>query len=247
MQTEVKIVDRIRKLLALARSSNPHEAANAAARAAELMAAHQIAEASIEFDPADGDAADGAAGEAIGERVVEEFGRAVSWKAMLIGGLARAFACRAIQRRAGGTVSLVIIGRPSDIDAFRYMWSYLTAEIDRLAEDGWQAASSESNARSWKNSFRVSAAAVVAQRLMETREQAMRHARADPRAGDAMVKIDRHEDALEQHLADLGTRRSRRSVRIRQNGGEDAGREAGERLNLGKNPGLGRPARQLGD
>lgn len=246
MQTDLKIVDRIRKLLALAQSSNPHEAANAAARAAELMAEHQIAEASIEVDGELGGDLANAAGEAIDEQVVEQFARAVSWKAMLIGGLARAFGCRAIQRRKDGTVSLVIIGRPSDIDAFRYMWSYLTAEIDRLADEGWRTARSDSSARSWKNSFRVSAAAEVSRRLLETRQQAMTDARSNPQAGAAMLKIDRHEDALTQYLADMGTRAGR-PVRIRQNGGEDAGRAAGEQLNLGNNPGLGRPARQLQD
>lgn len=38
------LMDRIRKLLALARSSNPHEAAEALRRAQELMAAHAIDE-----------------------------------------------------------------------------------------------------------------------------------------------------------------------------------------------------------
>ena len=42
-----KIIERIKKLLELSKSSNEHEAAIAASRAAELMMDHQISEAEI--------------------------------------------------------------------------------------------------------------------------------------------------------------------------------------------------------
>lgn len=42
------VLDKVRKLLELAKSANEHEAATAAARAAELMLKHQIEEADLE-------------------------------------------------------------------------------------------------------------------------------------------------------------------------------------------------------
>ena len=45
-----KLLDRIKRLLRLAESSNVHEAASAAARAQELMSRHRIEAASLEAD-----------------------------------------------------------------------------------------------------------------------------------------------------------------------------------------------------
>ena len=106
MMQQSKIVAKIRKLLALAQSSNEHEAAAAAARAAALMAAHQIAEATLSLEPNAESTA-----EAIGEQVLEASSRVASWRRMLIGGLTRAFACRGILRRDTGEAVIVVFGR----------------------------------------------------------------------------------------------------------------------------------------
>ena len=130
----------------------------------------------------------------------------------------------------------------------------MTSEIDRLADENWRLAGESRqgnvhrryNARSWKNSFRVSAAAVVANRLCQAREQALAEARGHTQASRALIKLDQHERALDARLDAMNLSPSS-PVRIRVNGGETAGRRAGESINIGSNPGLGRPARQLHD
>src|SRR5215471_21045969 len=83
------VIDKIKKLLALSESSNPHEAANAAARAAELMFEHKIQSADLEI---------AGGGKRPAEAVIEttlhggkwrEF-----WKGQLADSLARSMGCR---------------------------------------------------------------------------------------------------------------------------------------------------------
>ena len=51
-----RIVDRVKKLLALSTSANPHEAALAAAKAQELLFRHNLSMAMVEAELADGKA-----------------------------------------------------------------------------------------------------------------------------------------------------------------------------------------------
>ena len=237
MSHEAKVIERIRKLLALSKSSNEHEAATAAARATELMAEHQIAQAQLdmntETDP-------------IGEYVLERGKRAVSWKVILSTALMRAFACDSIQGRRKSGVVMVIVGRQSNVAAVRYMYAYLVAELERLAAQGWRAARDRrSGARSWKNSFRVNAAAVIARRLKEARKHAMDEARADPQNTLALTKIDKYAEELAAYMSQYQNLH-RRVVRVYDHGGAGAaGRRAGRSVNLGNNPALGSPAPQL--
>src|SRR4051812_14047841 len=90
------IIDRIRKLLSLAQSKNEHEAAAAAAKAAELMRKHEIDQAVL---------AATAPGETPPEEIVtdgigEKRGKSVSWRVLIGQGVAAATGCR--QWSAGG-------------------------------------------------------------------------------------------------------------------------------------------------
>jgi hypothetical protein len=204
---EAKIVDRIRKLLALSRSSNEHEAAAAAARAAELMAAHQLEAAMLAEDEQP----------SIDAHEIETTGQAVSWRGALASGIAYSFGCCMFwrPRREGGklSVQLMVVGRSGDVDGVRYMYLYLSREVDRLANRAWnqrhEHARQLESARSWKNAFRLGAAATIARRLRAARDQALQAARAaghEPTA-HALVRIERDTEAVEQFMAQLGTRK----------------------------------------
>lgn len=81
------VLERVKKLLELAKSDNEHEAAAAAARAAELCLKHEIEEADLEAaKPAGEQQVHPAADETI-----DRDKRAVTWKIYLKMGLCSAF------------------------------------------------------------------------------------------------------------------------------------------------------------
>lgn len=83
-----KIADRIKKLLALATSANPHEAAQAAAEAQRLMVEHDLSEACLEEGPGP-----------VVEHVVQEpdgSSRACMWRASLADKLGEAMGVKVL-------------------------------------------------------------------------------------------------------------------------------------------------------
>lgn len=242
-----KILEKLQKLMALQSSSNEHEAAAAAARAAELMAAHQIDEAML-------DAFEGNAGP-IGELMVDRHRKRVSWKGVLAMGVAEAFSCavyygHTYAEKKRLSTELRLVGREDDRNAASYMYRYLSAEVDRLAKESWLRLPAEKDrtttARRWKNGFRLGAADVIAQRLREQRRQSIDEAR---RAGDketALVKIDRHQQELEEYMGkNLNLSKGGKAF-FSDKAAFASGGRAGRRVHLGESSGrLGAPAPQL--
>jgi hypothetical protein len=172
--SDSKIVDRIRKLLALSKSDNVNEAAMAAARAQELMQEYQIEMADISVQTGQEMPREDAK-----EQVLEETGsrsKALRWRVQLAGTLARAFNGRIYYTQ--GTDRIVIIARPSDAQTVRYLLGFLAIEIERLCSKEWAALMSEykageyqglqpPRATAWKNSFRDGAVHAIAAKLRE--------------------------------------------------------------------------------
>lgn len=168
MATSSPVVDRVRKLLALAeRSGSPAEAALAASRARELIAEHRLAEADLSVT----------GGEDLPEeRVIEEqiegdYARrkAQQWRVSLAGVLARSFGCKIYYYQ--GTRRIQAIGRESDVQTLRYVQGYLTLEIQRLVEEAWAQMKARCEGGElpqptrWRNSFRLGAVQAVREKL----------------------------------------------------------------------------------
>ena len=96
MITQPKIVDRIRKLLELSRSNNEHEAAQAASRAASLMAEHAITTAMLEVISDDDN---GVAGSVESKRIIigavleadAHLKRRIAWRSQIAIAVSRSF------------------------------------------------------------------------------------------------------------------------------------------------------------
>lgn len=114
-----KIVDKIRKLLALGASSNPHEAALAVNHAQRLLAAHNLEMADIQDKP---DRADVAKLETVKVRP--------KWQRIISGCTASAFGCVSIN--STGAVSFIGVGADPEIASYTY--SYLVGEVKRLSK-----------------------------------------------------------------------------------------------------------------
>jgi hypothetical protein len=137
-QDTAKIIDRIKKLLALAESGNEHEAAAAAARAQSLLQLHQLEMAQIV-----GTVGRDSKGE-IRMAHVPFLGaaRAIlagknpygtvrsSWEVLLGGYVARAFFCEILYSQ----INLEFIGREVDLEVATYTYAVLAKRIEDLAQ-----------------------------------------------------------------------------------------------------------------
>ena len=261
MNAPSPIVDRIRKLLELSKSTNEHEAAAAASRAADLMRKYEIDQAVL---------AATAPGETPPEEIITDGignkdGKSTSWRVLIGQGVAAATGCR--QWSAGGRMEAM--GTRSAVGTWNYLCQYLAREVDRLADAGWVAYPTTidrvSGVRSWKNAFRVGAAQVIRTRLIEQARAQSASKRADvtaavavvvdpatglpPSITQALAIIDRDAARVAAEYEAMAKRErfvTRKIGQVSSAGGYAAGRNAGATVHLtGGGRGLPAPAKAI--
>lgn len=205
-----RILAKIRKLQALAQSSNEHEAGAAAARAAELLAEHQIAEAEL-----------GDAGGILDEGISDRRGcKALDWEAQLARGIGTGTGARVYFERRGRGRRFTegqwkAIGTADQCATARYLFQALRREIVRLSDRAYDEAfpirpcegsmrtlpctfltgqlrclrcsrpkQVRGDARAWKAQWRLGCAVRVAIRLTRARYDAIARARAAAKAAE---------------------------------------------------------------
>jgi hypothetical protein len=227
----MNVADKIKKLLALAESSNPNEAALAAAKAQELMVKYAVEESEIAAKP-------GAVVEEIG---VEAMGASskgsAHWSAVLAEAMSRSFFCRVYR---APRVDIFIVGRKTDREAFRATWAHLSSEIDRMANGAYRrdlapscmrGATLAAYATKWKRGFSVGAAVTVKERL----ESSLKLLVADG-SGTALVLANRQKDVDSYCEGNLQLGHGRAGKPVNASGFEE-GKRAGWSLNLDKRAG----------
>lgn len=129
-KTRESVTEKIRKLLNLSKSENPHEAALAAKAAMKLMLEHKLSQADI--DRAAKDA--GAPGMDVGEHAAPgDF--AEEWRSGLLTAIALSYFCRTliIDDGPGGLhASAVVVGKKEDAEAVIFLYQHFSGEIYRL-------------------------------------------------------------------------------------------------------------------
>lgn len=123
-----KVMEKIRKLLALAKSSNEHEAALAADRAQALLAEYNLTHADVEDNA----------------QPVEEDDDTETdsypWRRPLGTWVAKMFFCHymysTFKRRKTSYDRHIFVGRPHNIVVAKLMFEYLIATVERLARAG---------------------------------------------------------------------------------------------------------------
>lgn len=190
-----KILERIRRLLALSRSENLNEAGNAARAAQRLMSEHQIDEAQVSFDAGEADAP-------FADEEIADFGQRTShWRSIVLDGLASANGARAYLRAyklAGVRHSTVrVLGPRAAVATVRYLFEYLIRQVEELV-----LRHEEASVR-WKNAFRLGAAAMLRTRLVEAAEDARRRAARDGNRAGALIRLGLEEERLKQVIAQL--------------------------------------------
>lgn len=149
-----RVLDRVRKLLALATSSNPHEAALAAARAVELIDAYRLA--SLLAEEVAQPITDGR------DDPLERAKRPRKWRSALASALAEVNGCVAWSCLRGGETELYILGRAEDRAMVRALWDWLAPRIEWLS-----ATHGAGRDRRWHEAFRVGAVQTIARRLRD--------------------------------------------------------------------------------
>jgi len=149
-----RIIDRVRKMLAMADdNANANEAATAARMAEALMRKHQIDNADL-----------------LASRMADEgvqtwdYGRntrtMVGWISYLAAGVATANDCDAIGKKRNGRTYIEFTGMAEDIAMAEAMLPYLVSEVDRLAKR-------QGGGRAELGAFRRGCASTIARRLRE--------------------------------------------------------------------------------
>ncbi len=215
------VLDRVRKLLALATSPNVHEAAAAAARAQRLVEQHRL-EGWLAAERAEADDPDPI--EDARDEPLEVARRLRKWKRVLASGLAEVNGCVAYTLEAPDGERLVLVGRSRDRAAVRELWEWLTKRIEWLS-----ATEGGKRPRAWHDAFRIGAAESIVERLRQAGED-VRH--AEP---TALVVVDAavaaHRRAMDRFVEERLSLGRGRSIRVDVDAFEE-GRAAGKDFDL---------------
>jgi hypothetical protein len=239
----MELLARIKKLLALAESSNENEAALAAARAQELLDLHKLSSGEVDAKLFD---AENPVDES---ELTEDFGRYrigwVSWKCKLLHHIARLNGCTLLYGYSScykdgkiwtnpkfqikHTRRITIIGRESDRQIVEYLSAYLSREIERLAKVAFEEKHGTGNYRelpNWTVSFGYGATHTIAQRMRRERVQSTN---ASPGMQALVLRDDQAlEDWLKGHYPSLSSSRQQSNARLNNESyarGGEAGRQ----------------------
>src|SRR5665647_2084435 len=118
---KLPIIEKIKKLLSLANSSNEHEAALAAGHAQRLLSEHNLAMADIEASHKPDKA----------DKVETTVSKSLpKWLRHLSAGVSTAFDCQAIHHPATGKMSFIGVG--ADVQVAAYTFAYLDRTVRKL-------------------------------------------------------------------------------------------------------------------
>ncbi len=221
------ILEKIRRLLALATSSNVNEASVAAAKAQELMMRHRISQ--IEVETADDSRDDD---DQIVDSEVMSTRSTIPWRQGLIAGLAKANGCETyVQRRTSG-MHYRIVGQTSQTQVVSYMYAYLSREVDRLASHR------SSMGRSWLRDFRLGAVTAIISRVNEANQRVV-----EEHVGSvALARIDDADRRVKDAIARLDLEKARPVGGIKDADAFVSGAKAGHSVVLSNKAALRAPA-----
>jgi hypothetical protein len=192
-----RMLSRIRSLLAKAESTEfPEEAEALSARAQELMAKYSIDHALL--------AAETGQAEAPGGRRIAVDNPYEAAKASLLQIVAQANRCRVVWSRELGLVT--VIGFPADLDAVELLFTSLLVQANTamLRTGGKRDGSGRSRTRAFRQSFLLSYAVRIGERLSAAADHAEQEAVAEQRAtGGSAAEGGTGNGGTERKGADL--------------------------------------------
>jgi hypothetical protein len=232
--TVENIVSKVQKLLRLSTAnSNAAEAASAAAKAQGLIDEHNLTAAMLALDDAAPEVDEPIIDFQTSGAPLDSQKQQQRWRGVLALTVAKLNGCRVY--RSGGALALV--GRPTDAETVRYLYGYLSREVERLA------AQQVGMGRTWRNNFRLGVVDTINGKLHEQRRQFESTAHATAReAGSvalmrmdqAMAKIDARGSSVDAWLkSNLKLRAGHSSRTSYDRSAREAGKQAGQSINVG--------------
>lgn len=221
-----KVIERIKKLMALSRSPNEHEAARAAERAQALLAEYNLSQADVVEDTGDHFEID---------KELET--NSYPWRRSLGTVLARLFFCEyyydTFKRGKTAYDKHCFVGLRHNVVVLKLMFGYLITTVDRLAREG--ALTVDTRQRSpYRVSFRTACTNRLCMRI-EARILQAKQGGLKSETGTALVVLDLYEKAemqLGAFLEDKGlVFRDQRLVTLHDKGVRD-GAKAGDEIGL---------------
>lgn len=216
MENNQPIIEKIKKLLALANSSNEHEAALAASHAQRLLSEHNLAMADIEaaHKPDKADKVDTTVSKTLPK-----------WLRHLSAGVGTAFDCRSVHYPSTGTLTFIGVG--ADVQIAAYTFAYLNRTIRRLCGSYMKNHVSPTLANRhrelMRQSYYLGAVSTITTRLKVQKIQT-------PITSGALVPVK--EGLIKQTMDEIGNLRTVRSRKSYINPdayskGQDDGRQVG--------------------
>ena len=191
------IIEKIKKLLALANSSNEHEAALAAGHAQRLLSEHNLAMADIEaaHRPDKADKVETAVSKSLPK-----------WLRHLSAGISTAFDCQAIHHPATGKMTFIGVG--ADVQIAAYTFTYLDRTIRKLCGTYMKlhvgSTIANRHRELMRQSYYLGAVSTITARLREQKEQT-------PVTTGALVPVK--EGLIRQAMNEIGNVRTMHSRR----------------------------------
>ncbi len=191
------IIEKIKKLLALANSSNEHEAALAAGHAQRLLSEYNLAMADIDtaHKPDKADSVETTVSKTLPK-----------WVRHLSSGVGTAFDCQAIHHPATGKMTFIGVG--ADVEIAAYTFTFLLTTIKKLCSTYMQQHQGAHLVPRYRERLRLSyylgAAAAITARL---REQKV----STPVTTGALVPLK--AELIKQAMSEMGAIRTMRSRR----------------------------------
>lgn len=216
------IIERIKKLLALAHNNpDPKEAESAMALASKLMLKHSISQEAI----------DGHTGKTEMYNEVMQTGKFATWQATLLVIIARSNLCEVVKVKRD---DYVVLGIKANVAVTREMYQWLSGEIHRHAQLGFAKKDEHSNFGSmdphrFHTSFKHGANTALSARLAKVQEEVK--AESSSNASALMVisnKVAVYSKEVFPHTSPTKTRAGNNAA----GNAFGAGHKVGSELNL---------------
>jgi len=229
MDAETKaVISKANKLFALAENnSNPNEAASAAYQAQKLLEKHKLTRAAIAAASDEDDE------ESVIEHSdpLERVKRTTWWKDFLAAAICSVNGCEVLWVREPYSMKVLkLVGRPSDIEVCRWLYSSIVSQIETLCKGAMIAG--HGRGKRWSNSFKQGATSTVIDRL----KAAKREVRKEYQQTAALVLVERREEEVKnwmtEHRPQYTPGKGKRFNITRD--AYSQGKEAGNRVDLSR-------------
>lgn len=235
--TRDNVVEKIKKLLKLSESTNPNEAASAAAKAQELMDRFEIETAALQ---------NAATPDLSSKELIEEFndfeqgGRIETWRGYILNSLCETNHCKTYKmRQKHENTYFRVIGKKTDVQTVRYMYACLIQVVEKLSFQH------RGGGRRFIASYKAGAASAIANKILESKEKtkasvyqeaSQQGAHALMRIDNAMAVLKQKDNEMQKYLEDLNIKAKRGvGARVTHASGYHAGYQDGKNVNIGNN------------